>query len=204
MVKIMKEVLNEFSSLLKKRLLSNAYTTKDSVRYTFFTALLKKTNISPHEVILEYPHPRISMAEIDTYIPSTSERAGLVVEFKYDRRIPSGKNTPMPQKAGKLFNDIYRLAQFDTDPNATLWLIYFTDDEMANYLRNPINGLVDFFDLSVEEALIIDDNYISSKSPTFRGGIGGPINRKIKTIWSETMPNQHEVRVYEILPISIP
>jgi len=183
MVNIMKEVLEEFSSLLKNRLLNNVYTTHDSVRYTFFIALLKKANIAPHEVILEYPHPKISGAEIDTYVPSTSERAGLVVELKYDRQIPSGQNLSRPKKAGKLFNDIYRLSQFDTDANATLRLIYLTDEEMANYLRKSKNGLVDFFELPVGEVLIVDDNYVSAKSATFRGVIGGSINREIKTIW---------------------
>ena len=201
MVSIMKEVLEEFSYLLGKRLSNGIYTTEDSVRYTFSIALLKKANIAPHEVILEYPHPTISGAKIDTYLPSTSERAGLVVEFKYDRQIPSGKNSPKSQKAGKLFNDIFRLARFDKDDNATFWLIYLTDKEMASYLRN--NGLVDFFDLDVGEVLMIDDNYISTKSATFRGVIGGPINIRIKSVWSKEIPNQHEARVYEILPIFI-
>lgn len=203
MVNFMKEVLEEFSSLLEIRLHNNVYTTEDSVRYTFFIALLKKANIAPHEVILECPHPKISRAEIDTYVPSTAERAGLVVELKYDRQLPSGRNQKRTENAGKLFNEIFRLTQFDTDPNATLLVIYFTDKEMANYLRNPTNGLVDFFELQVGEVLIIDDNYISTKSATFRGVIGGSINREIKAIWSEKMPNQHEVRVYEILHISI-
>jgi len=202
----MKEVLEEFSSLLKNRLLNNiCWMTEDSVRYTFFLALHKRANIAPHEMILEYQQPKISGARIDAYVPSTPERAGLVVELKYDRHIPSDKNAPTTQKAGKLFNDIFKLTQFDfdKDPNATLWLIYLTDKEMANYLRNQNNGLMDFFELPVGEVLIVDDNYVSTKSPTFRGVIGGHINREIRAIWSEEMPSQHELRVYEVLPISI-
>ncbi|NMX21939.1 hypothetical protein C5S30_05815 [ANME-1 cluster archaeon GoMg4] len=105
----MKNVLEGFSTLLRERL-SKTYTTEDSVRYTFFITLLKQTNIAHHEIILEYPHPEISGAKIDTYIPSTSERKGITLEFKYDRQIPSGKHSPRPQKAGKLFNDIYKLS----------------------------------------------------------------------------------------------
>ena len=202
MVRIMKEVLEQFSTLLKRRL-GIVYTTEDSVRYTFFVALLKQTNIAPHEVILEYPHPKIPRAEVDTYVPSTQERKGLILEFKYDREIPSHTNSPRPQKAGKLFNDIYKLTRFDADPDATLWLIYLTDGEMANYLRNAHNGLVDFFELPVGEVLKIDENYISSKSATFKGDIGGSTTVDIECIWNEEMPNQHEVRVYEISPISI-
>jgi len=69
----MKEVLEEFSILLRERL-SKMYTTEDSVRFTFFAALLKRTNIAPHEIILEYPHPKIPGAEVDTYIPSPFEK----------------------------------------------------------------------------------------------------------------------------------
>ncbi len=194
----MKEVFREFVPLLKRRL-GRIYTTEDSVRYTFFAALLKQNNFAPHEIILEYPHPKIKGAEIDTYIPSTSIRKGLVLECKYDRRIPSGKNSPKPQKAGKLFNDIYRLTQFNKDPNAFLWLIYLTDIEMAMYFRNQRNGLVDFFELPDGNKIRIDNKYISSKCKTFQTVIGGAITADIKCILSESMPDQHELRIYEIL-----
>lgn len=198
----MKEVLEEFSTLLGERL-SKTYTTEDSVRYTFFVALLKRTNIAPHEIILEYPHPKIPGAEVDTYIPSSSERKGLVLEYKYDRQIPSGRNAPRPQKAGKLFNDIYRLTQFHADPNPTLWFVYLTDSEMASYLRNERNGLMDFFELPIGEVLRVDKEYISSKSATFQGAIDRVLSAQIKCMWNEKMPKQHEVRLYEILPLSI-
>jgi hypothetical protein len=62
---------------------------------------------------------------------------------------------------------MYRLTQFNADSNVTRWLIYLTDAEMANYLRNPSKGLVDFFELPVGDVLRIDEDYISSKSATF-------------------------------------
>jgi hypothetical protein len=202
MVRNMKEVLEEFSTLLGERL-SKTYTTEDSVRYTFFAAILKRTNIAPYEIILEYPHPKIPRARVDTYISSSSGRKGLVVEFKYDRQIPSGRNVPRPQKAGKLFNDFYRLTQFHADPNPTLWSVYLTDSEMASYLRNERNGLMDFFELPIGEVLRIDKDYISTKSDTFQKEIGEAFNTQIKCMWNEKMPKQHELRVYEILPLSI-
>lgn len=194
----MKEVLEEFSILLRNRLSSNIVSTEDSIRYTFFAALLKRTNIAPNEIIFEYPHPKISGAEVDTYIPSTLERRGLILEFKYDREIPSGKNSPRPQKAGKLFNDIYRLTKFDVDPRATLWFIHLTNSEMATYLRNGRNGLVDFFELPFGLTLRVDEKYISSKSSTFQGAVGGFFDANIESIWTEEMPNRHTLRIYEI------
>jgi len=195
----MREVLEEFSILLRERLSKKTYTTEDSVRYTFFVALLKQTNIAPHEIILEYPHPKITGAEVDTYIPSR----GLILEFKYDRQIPSGKNSPRPQKAGKLFNDIYRLVRFDVDPNSTHWFIYLTDSEMAAYLRNERNGFKDFFELQVGELLRVDKTYIFSISVTFQRTVGGFFSADIKCIMSEKMPKEHELRIYEILPLPI-
>lgn len=198
----MKELFEDFSTLLRERLIKTQ-TTEDSVRYTFFAALLRKTNIAPHEVILEYPHPKIPRAKVDTYIPSTPERKGLILEFKYDRQIPSKKNLPRPKKAGNLFKDIRRLIQFDVDSNSTRWLIYLTDNEMTSYFRNKRNGLIEFFELPVGDTLRVDKEFISSKSDTFRDAIGGSINADIKCILNQGMPKQHEVRIYEILPLSI-
>ena len=98
--------------------------------------MIQQSCIEPHETILEYPHPSFPNKEIDTYVPSKQNRGGLIAEFKYDRKIPSGKNSPRPYKAGKLFNDLYRLTNFKEDSEARRWFIYLTDDEMANYLRN--------------------------------------------------------------------
>jgi len=198
----MNELLKEFSTLLKERL-GKTYTTEDSVRYTFFTALLKRTNIAPHEIILEYPHPNIPGAKVDTYIPSSSGRKGLVLEFKYNRQIPCGRKAPKSKRAGELFNDIYRLTQFHVDPNSTLLFVYLTDSEMAKYLKNDLNGLANFFELPIGEVLRIDKAYISSKAETFQRAIGGSFNAEIKCMWKEEMPEYHEMRVYEILPLSI-
>jgi len=199
----MEEILSEFSSLLKERLSKKIYTTEDSVRYTFFAALLMKTNIAPHEIILEYPHLKIRGATVDTYILSSSGRKGLVIEFKYDRRIPSRRNAPKSQKAGKLFYDIYKLIQFYIhDSKPVLWFIYLTDAEMIGYLRNKRNGLIDFFDLQTGKVLEINKEYIYSKTKTFQRAVGAVFSAKIKCVWKEEMPNEHEVRVYEILPHS--
>jgi hypothetical protein len=58
--------------------------------------------------------------------------------------------------------------------------------------------------------LTIDDKYIFSKPKSFREiiekiwkKIGGRKNCKIESIWSEKMPYQHELKVYNILPNSI-
>lgn len=50
---IRQAVLKRFGELLHTQLESDAFTTKDSVRYTFFAALLEKGGIDCHNVIME-------------------------------------------------------------------------------------------------------------------------------------------------------
>jgi len=74
---------------------------------------------------------------------------------------------------------------------------------MVNYLRNERNGLMGFFELAVGEVLRVDKEYICSKSDTFQGAIGEALSAQIKCMWNEKMLKQHEMRVYEILPLSM-
>ena len=52
----MKDIFAEFAQLLRKRFGQGAYTTEDSIRYTFFAALLVKSDFEAQDVVLEYPH----------------------------------------------------------------------------------------------------------------------------------------------------
>ncbi len=125
-------VIAEFSKLLDVRLKQDVYTTEDSIRYTFFAALLEVGDIRPDQVILEYAHPAIQRARIDTWITSLDGEA-VAIEFKYHREIPSGKNSPRPMKAGQLFHDLKRLTLIEHSAPARSLLVFVTDEEMAAY-----------------------------------------------------------------------
>ena len=45
------------------------FTTEDSIRYSFFAALMQSEGVSPSDVIQEFPHTKIMNAKVDTYIP---------------------------------------------------------------------------------------------------------------------------------------
>jgi len=192
------EVLFEFSRLMHVRLSAGSHTTEDSVRYTFFVALLSRTGVRAHEVILEFPHPTIS-GEIDTYIPSLGGTP-TVIEFKYDRDIPSGSAVPKPQNAGELFADIYRLAKFPAPPEPDRFLVYCTDHIMAEYFRNPGNRYGRFFDLPRGDTMRVDEEYIEDKSTTFRKKIAGTLSTGLVCAWTEELPQSHHLRVYSVLP----
>jgi hypothetical protein len=130
----MNEILEEFSSLIRKVDFRQNDISADSIRVHFISAILKRTNIKRDEIFTEYPRPKIEDKERDLYIPSTSSKSGLAVQFEYHRRPPC-RHSGETQKAGNLFKCIYKLTQFDKDPDTNLWLIYVTDDEMAEYLK---------------------------------------------------------------------
>jgi len=200
---IIDETLRQFARLLEDRFSRHVFTTEDSIRYTFFYCLSNLGNLPPSDIILESPHTSIPKAEVDTYIPAKNGRQGLVLEFKFDRAIPSGKNAPRPQKAGKVFADIMRLALFSSSNNDQRYLIYVTDREMADYFQNESNQLNDFFNLNLQNTLRIDDSYIQRHCKTFVDSIGEPmIPCKIICRLSEEFKTGESLRVYEIHRIS--
>lgn len=188
-------ILDRFAELLHARLESDAFTTEDSVRYTFFAALLEKGGIECHNVIMEYPHPSIAGAEIDTWV-RTFEGSGLAVEFKYDREIPSGRNTPRTQKAGKVFHDLYRLGKVEAHIHRVF--VYLTGPEMAGYFGNPVNGLAKFFLLPSGQSLPIDSAFLSGKSATFAASVSEIPNVTVTALYGRNLPKLHHVRVYEV------
>jgi len=93
-------VLNDFAALLSVRLSRNVFTTEDSIRYTLYASLLR-AGISPDRIIVEYKHPTIPGAEVDTVILDEIGKLSAAIEFKYNRPIPSGKNLPLPPGSGQ-------------------------------------------------------------------------------------------------------
>jgi hypothetical protein len=185
---------------LKKRFTNNENTTERCVSYTFFAALIINNYYQPHEIQLEFPHPKIVGKKVDTYIRSTKDRKGMVLEYKYDRIAPAKRNSPRTQKAGKVFNDLYRLAMFDTDKNVRKWFVYITDTEMASYFSNIKNGVKGFFDLDVNNKLVIDNNYLQRKADTFQKSIDTHNIKELKVtcVCKYDLPNFHKLRIYEI------
>ena len=162
----MEGVWAHFTDLLRTRLEAAVFTTEDSIRYTFYSAFSAKTGIEPHEIVLEFPHPQIKRARVDTYLPAF-RGASVAIEFKYDREIPSGQAIPKPQKAGQLFKDMDRLARFDLDHPVRRLLVYVADPLMVVYFRNPANGHARFFLLPQGESFSVQREYLKGKPQTF-------------------------------------
>ncbi len=132
---MLEDVFATFAGMLRTRFERGVHTTEDSIRYTFFAALLTQPTIKPHEVVHEFPHPQLPGAEIDTFMPAYDGKT-VAIEFKYDRAIPSGAAIPRPLNAGELFRDIWRLSQLKTATEAERFLVYCTDPIMRRYFRS--------------------------------------------------------------------
>lgn len=184
-----REVWVEFSSMLEKRLNNDLHTSEDSVRYTFFCALVRKGNVEPYELVLERSHPAITRAEIDLYAPPAPSRRGFNAEFKYSRQTPSKGNQPRTHVAG---------AQIPSEPNVVQYFIYLTDREMATYFNNESNGLVDFFNLKLGETKHFDGAFLEGFVRTFLNAAGDIVPFDVKGVYAAELPKRHFLRVYEI------
>lgn len=195
----MQPILDEFAALLDRRLRAGAPTSEDSIRYTFFAALVTAGGLAPEEVVLEYPHPAIPRAKIDTWLPEYQGSA-VAIEFKYDRDLPGGRNIPRTQKAGALFKDLYRLVQVIEQTGARGLFVYVTNAQMASYLANPQNGLNGFYELVPGAMLRIDSALLRSRAQTFRNAVGTEFTANITGKLQAALADQHALRIYEVAP----
>ena len=189
-----------FGNLLENRFSKQVYTTEDSIRYTLFYCLTRKMQIHPSDIIQEYPHTHIPGAKIDTYIPPMEKRPGLIFEFKFNRKMPAGRNPAKSMKAGKVFADIFRLANFQTNKNIRRFFIYITDRLMAVYFQNPSNKLQDFFNLNPRDILRIDRAYVEEGHPkTFIKNVGNNIvDCEVLCHFNKFIKSNIWIRIYEV------
>jgi hypothetical protein len=189
-------VLNDFAALLSVRFSRNVFTTEDSIRYTLYASLLR-SGISPDRIIVEHRHPAIPGAEVDTVILDAAGNLAAAIEFKYNRPIPSGRNLPLPQAAGNLFRDIFRLAAFKNV--AFRYFVYLTSRELAQYLSNSARGLDCFFDLPEGKEIALDEAVFKNCPQTFHRQMERRTdNVKLRSLISKPCPGENFLRVYRI------
>lgn len=187
-------IIRSFCSLLSDRLKAGTHTTEDSVRYTFFAAMLKE-GINPSDVVLEYPHPNLNRKKIDTWIAPQNGDEGLAIEFKYNRA--GNDNQQRTKHAGKALHDLHRMSQIPLGMSRLF--IYLTDSEMASYFSNPQNGLSDFFSGELGCSSTIGPEDLVGRAVTLREAAALEAPIKINTLCKESLPGGHELRVWEVV-----
>jgi hypothetical protein len=197
---MLRATLERFDELLQERLNAEVFTTEDSIRYTFFHALIEAGYCKLVEVILEMSHPAIPRAQIDLLILAAQNRPSVAFEFKYDRAIPSGKNLPRPQKAGAVFKDLFRLARIPRVLAQDRYFIYITGPEMLGYFQNPRNHFVKFFNLKEKDRFVITDQFVESQVQTFRNYVKGYVLPCfVVGAYRQDLPNQHALRIFQVV-----
>lgn len=198
---IVKVVFKSFCNLLSNRLNKNILTTEDSIRYTFFHSLVTKGGYKPNDIILEHPYKHFKFKDnkLDLYVISKNKKQSLAFEFKYHR----GDSGAYTSKAGELFWDIAKLANFNAKGR---YIIYITDNKMKEYLSNPRNKLNDLFSLSINDNLTIDRKYIENHSKTLVSWIKSEGTYYIKkcqitSTFQSNLPKKHHLRIYRIKSI---
>ena len=195
----MDAIFTDFTKLLEYRFNGGILTTEDSVRYTLFASMLQH-NIDPDMVILEFPHPEIPRAQIDTWIPDFQGKS-IAIEFKYDRETPGGSNQPKTQKAGAVFRDLRRLQLVSTKTSAACYFVYVSTEEMNAYYKNPTNGHRELYELSPGSSVEIKKSYFLGKPRTFMNELQKYFEANITSVLKSSLSGGHFLRIYKIKPI---
>ncbi|MBM3245279.1 MAG: hypothetical protein FJZ15_05750 [Candidatus Omnitrophica bacterium] len=199
----MKEIFNNFKSLLSQRLLKNIFTTEDSVRYTFFHSLITEGNYKPEDIILEQPckNRKFKNDRLDLYIVPKNLNRALAFEFKYNRN----KSGTYTSDAGSLFWDFFKLNNERLSNRASAYLIYLFDEQMKKYFSSPKNNLQDLLTMSEGERLLINRKYVEKFPKSFVSWVKGSdydyiTNCTIRIVFSCSLPKRHHLRIYKVGP----
>lgn len=188
-----------FGQMLDARLAKSIFTTEDSVRYTFFAAVLECESLNPEDIILEHRHPTIASALIDTWIPAINANS-VALEFKYHRDIPSGSNSNRTELASKIFHDLYRLGQFHTTSRRVF--VYLASSEMTNHFSSERNRLNEFFSLAPGSTLHINDAFLAGRAKSFSSMVPNAPNNEVVSIFARSLPQNHQIRAFEVREIA--
>lgn len=195
----MKEVVELFATLLDQRLKARVFTTEDSIRYTYFHALLSSRFCQHTDIVLEHPHPTLERQMIDILIAARSTSPSIAIEFKYDRAIPSDQNLNMTNRAGAVFSDLFKLAHIPSETAQLKYFFYVTDGHMANYFQNERNGYRSFFELQSEMLFLIGAEWAGTRPKSFQDRLQcTPVACTVSGLISRKLWNEHYLRAYEL------
>ncbi|MFX0173530.1 MAG: hypothetical protein ACFE9L_16690 [Candidatus Hodarchaeota archaeon] len=188
-----------FSDYLRFRFKENRRTTEDSIRYTLFHSFITKLDLNPTDFEFEVDHPKFSGKKLDTVIASNQITNGMVFEFKYDHSIPSEASINTTNRAGAIFADIFRIAQYLAVNNDQQgYFVYLTDEIMKNYFQNSAQ-LRSFFNLSQGKTLPLNAKDILSYRKSFVTKLEDyPIDCIITNRVSEEITPTTVLKIYQV------
>lgn len=185
-----------FADILSERFEAGTHTTEDAIRFCFHLALLQEMGISHQRLILEYPHPTIKRAKVDTWLEPAAGDPGLAVEFKYDREIPSEGSVNKTQRAGAAFHDLYRLTGI-TEKYIRVF-IYVASPAMNEYFNNERNRLAQFYNQPIGVEFTFARATIDRCAKVLVEAAGPGSDLHLTLAFKQCLPADHEVRVYHL------
>ncbi|MFL5329211.1 MAG: hypothetical protein ACJ8C4_09865 [Gemmataceae bacterium] len=189
----------EFGRLLRERLTLGILTTEDTIRYTLYVALTTTGGLKHTDLTLEYPHPTLSGAKVDTVISAAARRESAAFEFKYDRANPGGSNQNRTQRAAKALIDLFRLVKVPAEVAAAKYFVYVTDREMAGYFRNQINRLHGLFDLTEGTEHALGPTSFQGYSRTLTTLVDPFASECVVTrVFAAELPADHCMRIFRV------
>jgi hypothetical protein len=192
------EIFERFAMFLRERLQLGLFTAEDSIRYTFYAALLS-SGLRHTDLILEYPHPDMPGAEIDTIIRPGGQLQSVALEFKYDRANPGGTSQNRTQRAAAALVDMFRLARVPSSLANVKYFVYVTDAEMFGYFKNPANQLRDLFDVSGAQRLTLGLSVFHGHPKTFVSRIAPFVcDCELSGAFAAELSFEHHLRAFEV------
>jgi hypothetical protein len=189
----------EFGRLLNERLSLGRLVTEDTIRYTLYFALTTTGGLKHTDLILEYPHPTITSAKVDTVIAAAAARESMAFEFKYDRANPGGSNQNRTQRAGNALKDLFRLVKLPVDVAAAKYFVYVTDGEMAGYFRRPVNRLHELFELAEGEKHVLGPDSFQGFARTLTTVVEPLMCGCVVTrVFAADLPAEHWLRIFKV------
>lgn len=190
---------SELGRLLNERLSLGLFTTEDTIRYTLYAALTSFGELKHTDLTLEYPHPTISDARIDTVIRPGERREAVAIEFKYDHANPGGKNQPRTQRAASALIDLFRLVRLPKEVATVKYFVYVTDAEMAGYFRNPANRLRELFELPEEVEYLIGPETFRTFSRTLSTMVSSlATDCVVSRVFATELSAGHYLRIFRV------
>jgi hypothetical protein len=186
----------------RERLPASSSFSEEDLRHSVVAALESVGMFPKGAVRLNYKHPAFDRKKVDLYLLPYSGQNAIACELKYDRAIPSGGNQARSMRAGALLNDVFRLAHFKETTDLERFLIYLTDQEMLNYLRNPKNGFDSLVAGSDGPTLTINSSFLVGRAKSVTKMIRVPqVRCSVSTILGRNIGQDHHLFVWFVLPL---
>jgi hypothetical protein len=176
------------------------YTSEDSVRYSFFSALLQEAYARPEEIVLDYPllDPQ---GTLEMYIGPSPNRPVMMADFRYSRPVPARDDRPRLLFAAQVLGDLARLAGIGLR-SADRLLVLLLTRETITYLKHPSRGLCCLCWLHTGEECVLGRDGISPSQTALRRAVPRAFpGLNAEMLVAADLPRDHQIRVVRATPV---